>query len=168
MNLFPVDIGWLGIKDITSSFLYVVLGMYFSGLLVSKGKHILPISVGFICFVLGTTMVFFVPETKGTILISCIFLMSSVVSLAMWLADKHFRWVGVLEFFGEHAFTVYIYSWPIQAVLELLIVVVLKGTWPICFAVLFVCGMCGPLLIYEVYERFIPHNKLFDYLIGVK
>ena len=168
LNFFPVNTDWFGIKDITLSFLYVLLGMYFSEPLVSKGKRALPIGAGVICFAMGTTMVFFMPETKVTILVSFFLLMNSTISFAMWLADKHFYWLGALEYFGERAFTVYIYSWPIQAMLELLVVVVLKWTWPICFAVLFISGMCCPVLIYEIYERAIPHNKVFDYLIGVK
>ena len=169
MNLFPIRIAWFGIEDMTICLLYVVLGMYLSKPLLScrLNSNVL-LAGGSACLLGGIASFFLLPENQAAKLVSCLLLMSAMLSAGTLLAKKDSWIVDALVYFGERAFTVYLYSWPIQIVLELIIVVVLKWSWQSCFVVMFFGGACGPLAIYEIYIRFIPRNKLFDLLIGAK
>ena len=92
-----------------------------------------------------------------------------MLECSMFLSSiKHLKFVELLKYIGKHAFTIYIYSWPMQAVVELVFTVILKLNWWITFLVMFIVGLCGPLIMYELYTRFIKRNWFLDGMIGVK
>lgn len=65
------------------------------------------------------------------------------------------------------AFTVFIYSWPVQITVEMVCVMVLKLNWAIVFWGMFTVGLLFPLLLYEFYLRCIPRRRFLDALIGM-
>lgn len=168
MNFFPIETDWFGLRDITGFFIYVLLGLYTSKILTGYDGKKISLIPCFVCLTVGAVLS--VLERKGQIFnfIGCLMLMGAVLLASLWMAGKQASWINVFSYFGKRAFTVYIYSWPVQAVLEMLVVVVLKGSWQSCFAVLLLCGLCGPTLLYEIYLHFFPRCKFFDLMIGVK
>lgn len=68
----------------------------------------------------------------------------------------------------QYNFSIYIYSWPAQAVLDA-ILRRLGVNWLVIIAILFVSGFIFPLLIVTIYKklRFL-HCKFFDHLIGIQ
>lgn len=168
LHFFPLETAWFGLRDMTVYFIFVLLGLVLAKpLAVWDGKKISPVP-GLICLAGGTALFLLKPEGKVTGFVSCLLLMGAALFASLLLAGKRAAWIDRIAYLGKRAFTVYIYSWPIQAMLELVVVVVCKAPWPCCFAVLFLGGLCGPVLIYELYLRFFPRCKFLDSMIGVK
>lgn len=168
LNLFPVNVSWLGIKDITEMLFYVVLGILLYVFIKKKTLSIFVIRISSIFVVVSVLLYVFFRNIYINKLI-CLLMLYAMISIAVWLQSYEIRFLSVV---GNKAFTIFVYSWPIQAVLELLILVVLKLNWYISYPVMFVGGLIGPLVLYQLYYKLIrPHMKhtgFLDGMIGVR
>lgn len=61
-----------------------------------------------------------------------------------------------------------VYSWPIQAVVEIVVVVIMKCSWEIAYLAMLAGGLFGPLLIWETYTRKMKRTRFLDRMIGVR
>ena len=87
------------------------------------------------------------------------------LTLAVQLSKRE---KDIIKYIGEHAFTIYIYSWPIQAVTEMVAVIILKLEWYVVFICMFFAGLLGPCMIYEIYMKKDKKSQFLDQMIGVK
>ena len=74
--------------------------------------------------------------------------------------------INVLDFLNGKTFTVYLFSWPCQAIVEMLTNRALGLHWYVVMPSMFVVGMVIPLLISFVYSKFKKHPSFINLLIG--
>ena len=113
---------------------------------------------------------------------------AAVVSIVLWNQNLHCSLVNLLiallmilacyqvavligknkaaKWISRHNFTLYIYSWPFQAVA---MVLCRRMPWYITSSTMFVIGFAAPIVMIVVYEKcqFIQ-NKFFDAVLGIK
>lgn len=88
-----------------------------------------------------------------------------VWNMAVLLGRKQY---GLVRFLVRDAFTVFVYSWPAQAVADV-ILRRLGINWVTAIGILFVTGFVFPLLLAGLYRRFqIVHCGFLDVLLGVR
>lgn len=175
LTVFPIQISWFGIEDICKNFIYVLLGMIVSGK-SADNKAVCKLYLGIISFGMSVLLFYInisfdISNLNSTILEKIISVLMIYFSFTLAVAISRFHdveFTKILEYVGNHAFTIYIYSWPIQAVVEMVVVVLLKQKWYVAFPLMFFAGLSGPIIIYEGYIRFIKKNKFLDRMIGVK
>lgn len=165
LTIFPIPVGWFAIQDISIELLYSMLGMFLCGQLVKRRVTICRWQFGIISLVFS--LILYVSDIGiiGDKIISILmiyFVMTVSVFLSSYFEMKGIRYIGI------HAFTIYIYSWPIQVVIEMILTTLLNCSWYVIYFCMFAAGLIGPLLVYEIYCRFIPGNWLFNAMIGVK
>ena len=173
LNIFPVHVKWFGIEDMTQRLLYVVLGMYLSEYLVvmadkdseSRISENLGWYIGAIAAFLVSVVLF--PYSDNVIIdrIICILMLYAIVITSIFL--QRFP-MDRVKYVGDRAFTIYIYSWPIQVVMEMLIVVALKLKWYVSYPVMFIGGLTVPMVLYEIYKKKMKRNWFLDGMIGIK
>lgn len=165
LTLFPIPIRWFAIEDISKELIYALLGMFLCKYIIKKKESICRWFVGAIAAMLSVTLYVCNTGIIGNKLISLL-MIYFMLTLSVILSNK--CKVKAFKYIGTHSFTIYIYSWPIQAVVEMILTVVLSSSWYLIYTCMFVCGLCGPLFIYEFYCKFIPKNRFFDAMLGVK
>lgn len=164
--LFPIQTDWFGICDICKGFFYELLGVFFCMVFVEKADYQFakwPLSL-FFSVVAVTLYIAFTDNAYVRFIISVLMLFV-LVSFSI-LIEK--RKMSLIRYIGSHAFSFFLYSWPAQAVVELLVVSFLKQNWYISFPALFLTGLVVPFIIYEGYCYFVKNpNRFFDAVIGV-
>ncbi len=88
-----------------------------------------------------------------------------VWNLSVLIGQKKF---GVVDFLVRDSFTVFLYSWPAQAALGILLSA--QGIhWVVIVGILFVVGLAFPLVLANGYRHIkFVHCRFFDALFGVK
>lgn len=159
---------WIGIKDITEMLLYVVLGILLYIAIEKRTLSIFDIRIS-IVFVIASVLLYVFFRNTYVCKLICLLMLYAMIGIAVWLQSYDIRFLSVV---GNKAFTIFVYSWPIQAVLELLMLVVLKLNWYISYPVMFVGGLVGPLVLYQLYYKLIrlhmKHTGFLDGMIGVR
>lgn len=173
-TVFPIPTGWFGIRDICQEFVYVMLGMMVSDTL-TKSKTSFKRNIIITSLVLSSGLFYLykvvdngITQTMLSKIISLLMIIFMLECSMLLSSIKLCKFIELLQYIGKHAFTIYIYSWPMQAIVELALTVVFKLDWWITFLVMFIVGLCGPLIMYELYTRFIKRNWFLDGMIGVK
>ena len=163
-NIVPLKIAWLGVEDITENLFYMVMGLYISKDITKNHSQNFKISNGITAVIVAG----FIFKMYHSVLymdkIVCLIMLYAVLNIAAGISRYPLQ---IINYLGRHAFVIYIYSWPIQVVLELILVVVLKVNWLFCYIVMFAGGLAGPLLIYYMYNRWFPKSKFLNRMIGV-
>lgn len=167
LNIFPINTGWFGIKDISQNFLYVLMGCCISEMVTGAGKRYFNVGLGLSAFALSIVLFAATDDTQTVIAnrFICILMLYAMLSLGLFLERYGCH---ILKVVGSHAFTVYVYSWPVQAVVEMGAVVVLGLPWYAAFIMMFLSGLVIPLALYTVYTKFFKRNRFLDAMIGVK
>ena len=165
LTLFPIPIGWFAIEDISKELVYALLGMFLCKYIIKKKGSICRWFTGAVALMMSVTLYVCDIGIIGNKLISLL-MIYVMLTLSVVLSNQYK--LKAVKYIGTHAFTIFIYSWPIQAVVEMLLTVVLSSSWQMIYTCMFVSGLCGPLFIYEFYCRFIHKNRFFDVMLGVK
>lgn len=163
LNIFPVKIAWFGIEDVTKNLFYMVIGLYISKSTTkdqfrgnkSLNGMVAVIAAGFIAKLCDRTL--YIDR------IVCLVMLYAVLNIVAGISKYPLK---ILKYIGKHAFTIYIYSWPIQAIIELFLFIVLKVNWLFCYIIMFAGGLTGPLLIYYIYNRWFSKSKFLYRMIG--
>ena len=175
LNYNPIRIDYFAIKDITKNFIYCIAGLLISSIYINWNLN--RKNIGIVLTVIGIAVSVIMFLVKGDswiigFLISLV--MSFTVLIVAKLIDtkkdgmkKALIVTKCLEFTGNNAFTIFLYSWPIQAVLELLLTVVIGCNWIIVYLALFAGGLFGPLLIVQIYRRFFSKYKWIGTILGI-
>ena len=110
-------------------------------------------------------IVFYIKDCWVTNFSISLLMIGAVMLLAKCMGRKK---CSIVSQIGENAFTVYLYSWPIQAVTELLMTVVLKSNWLVTWIFMFIAGICGPMIMIQIYKKLMPRNRILAVILGVK
>lgn len=71
-----------------------------------------------------------------------------------------------LDYFQGKTFSIYIISWPCQAITEIIFNRILCLHWYIVMPLMFIIGLGVPLLINEIYGRLKYHPKFINLVFG--
>jgi len=70
--------------------------------------------------------------------------------------------------FSKNIFSIYIYSWPFQS-FALVVLEKLQFGWQITAPIMFVMGICCPLVLITIYKRCkIINCHFFDLILGIR
>lgn len=148
------NIIWLPICAIPTYFLYPYGNFTFKYSPILNGDFIFPYSdqrfvyFPYICFIVS---------------LGCVWFCWNLAKLITNLKIANF-----FEKFTKYNFTIYLYSWPAQSLVDVMLRR-LGVHWIAIVAVLFVIGFVVPTLIIVAYKRFtFLHCKFMDYLIGIQ
>lgn len=164
LSLNPIPTRWFGIRDLSIEFIYVVLGMICSNRIISNKERICK----WYLMLLGTALavfVFVMVDNRIASKVVSVLMLYMILSLSILLSKRSVKQIKMI---GKHAFTIYIYSWPIQAVVEFVLAIILKFSWYLIYPCMFITGLLGPLILYELYIRFLPGNGFLDAMLGAK
>ena len=91
-----------------------------------------------------------------------------VMLIVCWIVSELFWGNRVTKWISKHNFTIYIFSWFIQATVMLLCEK-LRLSWLITFVLMFIAGITGSLLLSAIVDvgpwR---RNRAFCYIFGVR
>ena len=163
----PIEIEWFGVSDICKELVYVLIGIFTCKYFIERGVFD-SLNKTMIAISLILSIIFFV-NFKGILWEKAIsFLMIYfIIGLSIILCQLCENAINtMLKVIGTRAFTIYIYSWPIQAVVEIVLVLKLNMPWQVVTSVLFVCGLFGPIIIYEVGSNLLQNSKFISVMIG--
>lgn len=158
----PVSIQWLGIKDLLNSCVFFCVGMIVKTLDFKKRRvpYVIKCGIGIV-----VSIIIFqnVPKNKSTLLLIALIMIYSCWQLAGKIGKSKFAlWIGM------HNFTIYIYSWPFQAIM-MAVCDKIQMKWYVTSFLMFVIGLFGPICLVYTYEKFDRiHNKVFDLILGMK
>ena len=69
--------------------------------------------------------------------------------------------------FDGKIFTIFLLSWPTQAVIEVCLNKILKLSWFLVMPIMFVAGLLGPLLLVYLFEKMKVKNRFLRTTIGL-
>ena len=162
LNIVPIQMPWFGIENIAKHLIYIFIGMFASDYIIMKRKKCFQWWIAVPCFIISIILFHFAYSLLIDRLIAML-MIYTVFTIGIYINEQN----RFLQKIGSNAFVIYIWSWPFQAVMEMLLKVVLKAPWFVVYPILFLVGIAGPLLLTEFYKRKIKRNKFLDYLIGV-
>jgi fucose 4-O-acetylase-like acetyltransferase len=162
----PFGTQWFGLDDVKKMSVFFVVGIIVNYILRQRPIYISHfIRIIFIAISIALSIYFTKCFYNSKIVMLFVALLMIFVSwnLALLLGNnKISTWIS------KHNFTIYIYSWPFQA-LVMMICERLNLKWYIMSIAMFLVGLGVPIIIALLYEKFKKvNNKFFDLLLGVK
>lgn len=153
MAVLPVKCDWFAINDIFKQLVYFWIGLILSDTIIDKRNKIFKCWISIMCIILSNL----VSVIIGVLMIYAVMYISELLEI---------KNINVLDFLNGKTFTVYLFSWPCQAIVEMLTNRALGLHWYIVMPSMFVVGMVIPLLISFVYSKFKKHPSFINLLIG--
>lgn len=160
------DTRWLGITDIKSFCIYFVLGCIFKLMKISdrcntkKYQRAILIILGIGISVLLTEFGY-VNQMAGFVI--AIMMIGVCWQIACVVGSE-----SITTWISRHNFTIYIYSWPFQA-MAMLVCSKMGWGWLITAIVMFVVGIAVPVIMCIIYDNWRQiQNSFFDLLLGRK
>lgn len=166
LSFNPINVEWFGLRDISIHLVYVLTGISICKYFVEKNRlsffNLLTAFVS-LCLAIALFVLF-----KGVLVQKAIsfIMLFGVIGFSRSFKFKSSRINSFLQYLGNHAFTIFIWSWPVQAVIEILWVLKLGASWFIVFPVLFLSGLMGPIIIYEGCKKLFKNNKYANAMVG--
>lgn len=165
LYFLPFSTQWLGFDDLKQACVFVSLGMVL--------KQIQPIgdvkSKWIRCiWIMAAVLVTMLLKKKWNG-ISIVMLITAVLMIsACWQLAKLIGYSSVAQWIGKHNFTIYIYSWPFQAIM-MVICGRIGMPWFFVTPVMFYAGIGGPVILINIYEKLDGiQNHIFDLILGIK
>lgn len=173
LAVFPINTDWLAIKDICLELIYFCLGIGTCNYINNNKNRIFKTPIAVITMSIAVLIFVFISVTGyrwislvqnlSTVIIAML-MIYTLLCFSMFLEKKG---NGFLDYFDGKTFTIYILSWPCQAVIEILINRVLHLPWYITVICMFIVGLCIPLLFICVYKKFKHQPKFISLVFGV-
>lgn len=172
LAIFPVDINWFSLNDICDQLIYFCIGIFSEKLIINKRKDIF--KIGFAIFnVFFAVLIFVICRYFNYFgynwilnlsnVIIAILMIYSIIFLSILLENTGNKF---LDYFSGKTFSIYIISWPCQAVVEIVTNRILHMHWYIVIPAMFFVGLGVPLLINEIYRKIKWHPKFINLLFG--
>lgn len=166
LYFLPYSTEWFGFSDFKENIIFFTLGMSLN-CCKSTSKRTIFAAIRILWIVVGTmTSImlfhsFF--EVKVVMLITAIIMISVSWQIAVFVGENNVcRWIS------SNNLTIYIYSWPFQAV-TMAIASKLGFSWFQMTLSMFVVGMTTPILMMFIYKKLkVLNNRFFDLLLGMK
>ena len=166
LSFKPINVEWFGLNDISIHLVYILIGISICKYIVENNR------LHFFNFLTASVLLFFAIALfilfNGVLIQKAIsfIMLFCVIGFSRSFKFKSSRINSFLQYLGNHAFTIYIWSWPFQAVIEILLVLKLGASWFIVFPVLFLSGLMGPIIIYEGCKKLFKNNKYANAMVG--
>lgn len=163
LTAHPFKIEWFGITDISLELVYLLLGIYVCKYAINRSIKIANTPLVVASFVISLLLWFFIKDNlvvKKTFTLLMIYFVTGLSILVESYKNTFLKSVG------KRAFTIFIWSWPVQAVVEMLLVLKLNAPWFITYSVMFICGLFGPIIIYTICNKLFPNNWFVGANIG--
>lgn len=160
----PLSTQWLGISDLKTFCIYFCIGMWmkyfdkYEMKITNVIRWFMSIGMLIVSFILNLYM-----KNKITI-----FVMSILMIFVCYELARIFNDLRIASWISRHNFTIYIYSWPFQAiVMEICEKVGVPWYWT--SVGMFLIGLIGPISIIMIYKkvRFL-HNRFWELVLGMK
>lgn len=165
LNTHPIKIRWFALEDISFEFVYMMMGMALAKWIVRQKRIKGNIFLSIMCILIAGALFGLLHSNQYVDFLISVLMIAAVISISFILAGTA-GGERIMKI-GNDAFTVYLYSWPIQAVVEIMMTVVLKAGWGITFLVMLFSGLAVPLAMLYIYRRMMPANKYMDAVLGI-
>lgn len=159
----PQTTDWFALEDLRKNAFYFALGMT-----AANWKQSVPVLTSpfwLLAFPCAFVLFRATDGIAAASLIACL-MISFVLHIGTVLKSDKFRLLSSIE---KHCFTVYLLSWPAQAVVEVLCNRILHLPALLTMAMMFTAGVCVPLVcvkIVSILEKHIP-KKWVKLVIGM-
>ena len=173
LAVFPIKNNIFLLTDISFHAVFYFIGMLFALFSIEKGINrkisISSIVVGCIVLLIsypyGNYRITSYPVINFLNGLLIIVILWSVSDLAAPGINKLLKYSSSIS---KYSFTIYLYSWPVQAVFDV-ILRRLGVNWLVIIIALFVAGFVIPLAMTYIYQKLqFIHCRFFDYLLGVR
>ncbi len=172
LAVFPAKTNWFAINDICDQLIYFCIGLTVERLLLNHRSKLMRadvalfnIVVAIILFVLLKQYMYFgyywVLNLSNVVI--GLLMIYSIVFISMYFENKGSK---ILDYFDGKTFSIYIISWPCQAITEIVVNRILHMHWYIVMPCMFIVGLGVPLLANEIYKRLKWHPKFINLLLG--
>lgn len=162
----PIETQWFGINDLKEYTIFFVVGMLVYRLLKQR-EFIVPIGVRVIMGVLGIIVTLWATVNNYTYRTLSLIL-ALIMIMVCWQGAKMIGENKLCKWMSKHNFTIYIYSWPFQAIV-MAVAGRLELSWWIVSMTMFVVGMVMPVAMVIIYDKFkVINNRFLDLVLGVK
>ena len=128
MAVLPVKCDWFAINDIFKQLVYFWIGLILSDTIIDKRNKIFKCWISIMCIILSNL----VSVIIGVLMIYAVMYISELLEI---------KNINVLDFLNGKTFTVYLFSWPCQAIVEMLTNRVLGLHWYVVMPSMFIVGM---------------------------
>lgn len=160
----PLSTQWFGISDLKNVCIYFCMGMwvkYFERYKVEVSKGFMWCEI-IVAMIVAGILNHYMRNGVSTFIVS-ILMIFICYQLAKVINDlKLATWIS------KNNFTIYIYSWPFQAVV-MAICGKLGVAWYFTSALMFLIGFAGPMSIIWIYKKVkLIHNRFFALVLGMK
>lgn len=170
---FPLKVSWFAIEDICDNSIYYLLGMLCCKYLLDETNRLLkiPYMIGALLAAIGLYSVPELQEKRLCELLIALLMIYVVVTLT-YSVRKYKLWL--VEEVSENMLTIYIFSWPFQAAIELVTNRILQLHWVVVFVSTFIVGCLAPgaiLCINHMLQNNIKNKKLktcINLVLGVR
>lgn len=166
LSMHPLRIEWLGIRDISVELFWMLLVAELSEFVIGMDRLEIPAFAPIAAFVSAIFLKAMPwPEIfRGGVSKIVIFLMIFVVlELAIALSKRR---IEVFRRIGKNTFSVYIYGWPFQAIVEAILSVRLGMPLLMVLILKFLVGISCPLLLVYAYQKYFRRAKIIGLMLG--
>ena len=166
LYFLPIETDWLGLRDLKDNLLFFAFGMLGRRMRIGDRGN-----TGYwsrLCLCGGSVLlsVFLFYRFYGNRVVAL--LIALLMLFACWQAAESIKGNAVTKWLGSHALTIFLYSWPAQAMTMFLLQ---RGgaTWYVISICMFLSGLFVPILMICFYDRTKRLQcRFLDLLLGEK
>lgn len=172
LALFPIDIDWFAINDICDQLFYFCLGICLEKFILENRTNGLNPFVPLIAVIFAVIVFTFFKSNNYFELTFLINTANTVIALLMLYAVVCFSTLlekngnRFLDYFEGKTFSIYIMSWPCQAVAEVVFNRMLHLHWFIVMPLMFCFGLGIPVAVDFLYRKLEHHPKFINLVFG--
>ncbi len=166
LNFTPIRIEWFGISDVCKYAFYILLGVMIEPIVLDT-YHNCEKKIKIVCLITCVILAGFSYQHSNYTLIlklHIIVMIMIVTTISMILEDKELK---LFRLIGKNNLVIYIYSWPIQSVIEILMTRFTSSDYYLVLFCKFVFGLSAPLLIKKIADRYV-NNITIKEITGLK
>ena len=172
----PLKLGVFGISDLCKHALFFIAGM-FCFEIFDKFKEILfdnklrsyiiaLITAGIITAVLYNIMIRQTGIVNSLFRLITTFIMILLLIILGLIYEK--GKLTFLDSINKHTFTIFLLSWPFQAVVEIVLNKILRLPWYVSSIGMLIIGICGPLIVAWLYKFGNLKNRFIEVCLGLE
>lgn len=162
LNFFPITTNWFALRDISINLIYFILGKYLCKFLIVEKNRRLIFEKKYLVFasILAFILLFL------NIKILKLVLILNIIYIILGMSYIFGKKIEVPQIIDRNIFKLYLYGWPFQAIVEIILNKVLHLKWFLIFISMFFVGLLGPLILVKVYNNLNIKNKKLDKILG--